>query len=143
MVRGEVNSHNFALPLSSSEGHSETMPMPLAQHQLSWVSRPKPMREVSFRIGESEFAFNPVVMLIAVALLWGVTGWTIGDPTAALDSLIAWRQAISLNFTWFFIGGKAIRFFFLIFVVYKFGHIKLGAKEDVPEYSGLCYFAVR
>lgn len=65
---------------------------------------------------------------------------TTADPDGALDTLIEWRQDISLYFSWFLLGSKALRLFFLLWIVYKFGHLRLG--DEKPEYSGFSYFAM-
>jgi choline-glycine betaine transporter len=65
-----------------------------------------------------------------------------GDPSGSLDLLKRLRGDITLYCTWFFIGGKAVRFFFLLYLVYRFGGIKLGKKDDKPEFSALSYFSV-
>jgi choline-glycine betaine transporter len=37
---------------------------------------------------------------------------------------------------------RPLSFFFLLFVSYKYGHIKLGRKDEEPEYSGITYFSM-
>ena len=38
--------------------------------------------------------------------------------------------------------SKPISFFFLLFITYKYGHIKFGKKHEEPEYSGITYFSM-
>jgi choline-glycine betaine transporter len=55
--------------------------------------------------------------------------------------LLEWRSSITLNFTWLFIGTRVVFFFFLLFIAYKFGHIKLAPTPDEePEFSTGSYF---
>jgi choline-glycine betaine transporter len=49
---------------------------------------------------------------------------------------------ISLNFTWLFIGSNAFFFFFLLWIGYQYGHIKLGRACDQPEFSILSYTCI-
>jgi choline/glycine/proline betaine transport protein len=44
-----------------------------------------------------------------------------------------------LHFTWLFIGTKAFLFFFIIYIYFKYGHIKLGHQKDEPEFTILTY----
>jgi choline-glycine betaine transporter len=39
-------------------------------------------------------------------------------------------------------GSKAIFFFYLIYVVFKYGHVKLGRQDEPPEFSTGAYFAM-
>lgn len=64
-------------------------------------------------------------------------------PTNALTTLVNWRGKVSLYFTWLFIGSKCAFFFFLLYIVFKFGHVKLGKKDEPPEFTTAAYFAVR
>ena len=51
------------------------------------------------------------------------------------------RSDVTLFFTWLFIGTRCIFLFFLIFVWYKFGHVKMSPHPDEkPEFSTLSYF---
>ena len=38
--------------------------------------------------------------------------------------------------------SKPISFFFLLILAFKFGHVKLGNKDEKPEYGGVTYFAM-
>jgi choline-glycine betaine transporter len=63
------------------------------------------------------------------------------DPEGSAADLTKWRSAITLYFTWLFIGTRCVFFFFLLFVAYKFGHIKLAPTPDEePELSTGSYF---
>jgi choline-glycine betaine transporter len=57
------------------------------------------------------------------------------DPDGSFASLLAWRLTLSESFTWLLQGSKAVFLFFLMFTVYKYGHIKLGRKRDKPEFA--------
>ena len=63
------------------------------------------------------------------------------DPDGASENLKGWRSDISLLFTWLFIGSRCVFFFFLLFVAYKFGHVKMAPDPDEPpEFSTGSYF---
>jgi choline-glycine betaine transporter len=56
--------------------------------------------------------------------------------------LLQWRTSLVDTFTWLILGSKAVFLFFLMFTVYKYGHIKLGRKGDKPEFATLTYFCM-
>jgi choline/glycine/proline betaine transport protein len=46
-------------------------------------------------------------------------------------------------FTWFYQGSKAVFPFFVLYIVYRYGHIHLGqSKDEKPEYTALTYFCM-
>jgi choline-glycine betaine transporter len=55
---------------------------------------------------------------------------------------VDWRADVTLYFSWLFMGSKAIFFFYLIYVVFKYGHVKLGRQDEPPEFSTGAYFAM-
>jgi choline/glycine/proline betaine transport protein len=57
-------------------------------------------------------------------------------------ALLALRISVTTIFTWFAQGSKAVFFVFLMYIGYKYGHVKLGGKRDKPEYSTLSYFSM-
>ena len=56
-----------------------------------------------------------------------------------MTTILNLRTMISLHFTWLFISGKAFFFFFLVYICYRYGHIKLGYPNDEPEFSLVTY----
>jgi choline-glycine betaine transporter len=50
-----------------------------------------------------------------------------------LATLVAGRQRVALYFTWFFQGGTAVFFLFLVYIVYRFGHVHLGRRQPKPR----------
>jgi choline/glycine/proline betaine transport protein len=56
--------------------------------------------------------------------------------------LDVWRSNVSLRFTWLFHGTKVLYFFFLLFILYKYGSIHLGRKSEQPEFSTPTYSAM-
>eukprot|EP00977_Amphora_coffeiformis_P023952 scaffold14782_cov174-Amphora_coffeaeformis.AAC.5 len=154
-----------------------------------------PVRELEVRFTgfKDPVSFNPVVSLIGVVCLWGLSIWCMGkstekrlqsacvcfvthraivssnralakdesvcypstppalschlltqtvDPEGSNSQLQEWRSGVTLNFTWLFIGTRCAFLFFLIFVAYKWGHIKLGHKDEPPEFDTGSYFAM-
>jgi hypothetical protein len=103
-----------------------------------------PVREFAIKLyGMNEkIAFNPVVSLIGIVILWGVSIWCMSDPEGSKDILIDWRTNVTRYFTWLFMGTKCGFFFFLIYITIKFGHIKLGRKDEEPEFSTGAYFSM-
>mmetsp|Transcript_21987 Transcript_21987/g.41665 ORF Transcript_21987/g.41665 Transcript_21987/m.41665 type:complete len:827 (+) Transcript_21987:185-2665(+) len=103
-----------------------------------------PVRELEVRFTgfKDPVSFNPVVSLIGVVCLWGLSIWCMVDPEGSNSQLQEWRSGVTLNFTWLFIGTRCAFLFFLIFVAYKWGHIKLGHKDEPPEFDTGSYFAM-
>lgn len=64
------------------------------------------------------------------------------DPEGSNEVLVDWRAKVGLNFSWLFIGSKAIFFYFLLFIAFRFGHIKLGRNDEKAEFSDGSYFAM-
>jgi choline/glycine/proline betaine transport protein len=62
------------------------------------------------------------------------------DPDGSNETLVEWRGKVTLYFTWLFIASRAIFFFFMVFVGVKYGHIKLGAQDEKPEFSTAAFF---
>jgi choline-glycine betaine transporter len=54
--------------------------------------------------------------------------------------LLAWKTYIASSFTWLFLGSKALFLFFILYTLYRYGHIHLGQKKDKPEFSSLTTF---
>jgi choline/glycine/proline betaine transport protein len=60
---------------------------------------------------------------------------SIGEPKGSTEQLKAWSDEITLNLSWLLQLSSALSFYFLLFLVYKFGHIKLGRPDEKPEFS--------
>lgn len=65
-----------------------------------------PMREFKFKIPglKGELLFNPVVSLIGLVPLWGLTAFCMVQPTEANALLGQWFTEVINAFTWFYIG---------------------------------------
>lgn len=61
---------------------------------------------------------------------------------AVTEKLQFWFSAITLKFTWMFHGSRALLFFFVLYITYRYGHIRLGGKNDKPVFSSLSYFCM-
>jgi choline-glycine betaine transporter len=64
------------------------------------------------------------------------------DPEGSFATLLAMEARVLDSFTWLINGSKAVFLFFLMYIVYKYGHIHLGRKNDKPEFTSLTYFAM-
>jgi hypothetical protein len=65
------------------------------------------------------------------------------DPEGSLATLSAWQSVVDGAFTWLYQGSKAVFLFFVLYIVYRYGHIHLGqSKDDKPEYTALAYFCM-
>lgn len=103
-----------------------------------------PLRETSFKLPffKDVISFNPAVSLIGLVPLWGLTGYCMSDPDSASAFLSDWFSAVIDMFTWFYIVANPVLTFFIVWVAYRYGHIKLGAKDAEPEFSNASYFAM-
>lgn len=64
-------------------------------------------------------------------------------PHDASKLLTAGRASITSMFTWMYVGAN--QFAIMIFILYtavRYGHIKLGTKQSLPEFSDVEYFAM-
>jgi len=61
------------------------------------------------------------------------------DPQGSNEVLVNWRGAVTLNFTWLFVGAKCAFFFFIVYIGFKYGSIKLGKPDEEPEFSTGAY----
>ncbi len=74
------------------------------------------------------------VLFIAVTLL-------VGDPMKAVFSGL--QGFISNNFGWFLVLAVNCYLFFMIFLAFsRFGSIRLGGKDAIPDFSRLSWFAM-
>jgi choline-glycine betaine transporter len=64
------------------------------------------------------------------------------DPAGSNALLVDWRASVTLYFTWLFIGCRAVFFFFIVFIGVKFSHVKLGQKDEEPEFSTAAFFSM-
>jgi choline-glycine betaine transporter len=97
-----------------------------------------PLRQVKF----GPISFNPAVSLIGLVPLWALAGYCINNPDDASSLLNTWFATVIDLFTWFYIVANPVLTFFICWVAYRYGHIKLGKKDDEPEFSNASYFAM-
>jgi choline-glycine betaine transporter len=64
------------------------------------------------------------------------------DPVGSNETLVDWRGKVTLYFTWLFIGCRALFFLFILVIGFKFSHVKLGHKDEKPEFSSAAYFTM-
>jgi len=89
------------------------------------------------------FDIHPPVFWPAavLALLFIIITLVVGDPMGEVFSFI--QNTISNNFGWFFILSVN---FYLVFMLYfafsKYGSIRLGGKDAVPDFGRLSWFAM-
>jgi choline-glycine betaine transporter len=64
------------------------------------------------------------------------------SPDDALAALQNAKSQTTYFFTWFFIVSRPLFIFFVLYVAYKYGHIKLGLQDSTSEFSNVTYFAM-
>jgi choline/glycine/proline betaine transport protein len=52
-----------------------------------------------------------------------------------LAMLVAWRTKISLYLSWFFQGTNALFFFYILYILYRFGHVHLGERQPKSRHK--------
>mmetsp|Transcript_20322 Transcript_20322/g.39118 ORF Transcript_20322/g.39118 Transcript_20322/m.39118 type:complete len:830 (-) Transcript_20322:178-2667(-) len=102
-----------------------------------------PMRETVISLGSGgELRFNWFVSLFGLAFLWGISIYCMVEPDKAKVTLDEWFAETIQYFTWFYIVGNPIMTFFIFWLAYRYGNIKLGHKDAEPEFSDMSYFAM-
>jgi choline/glycine/proline betaine transport protein len=64
------------------------------------------------------------------------------DPEGAFNTLLKGKTRVFESLTWIINGSRAVFLFFLLYTVYKYGHIHMGLKGDKPEFAALTYFSM-
>lgn len=121
--------------------------------------------KLSIRGFKEQVVLNPVVNGIGIVGLWGVVAWAQGmplrsttrmylfryiifltaslififidtvNPIGATATLSLWSSQIVLNLSWLLQFSCAYTFFFILYILYKYGHVHLGRKSEKPEFS--------
>jgi len=102
-----------------------------------------PTREmtVSLPFFKEDLRFNWLVSLLGLGVLWGIAIFCMTSPDANV-TLQEWYGTTIQYFTWFYILGNPVMTFFIFWVAYRYGHIKLGPPDAEPEFSDVSYFAM-
>lgn len=99
-----------------------------------------PMRFVSIPFCGKEIYLNPFTAFFGFAVLWGLAIWCMVDPDGALETLTAWQADVTDKFTWFYIVANPCFTFFVLWLVIRYGDVKLGKKDEEPEFDDSSYF---
>lgn len=128
-----VLSQDTTIGMSEDRTTRMTFPLPETRYKRTF-----PMRETTI----GPLKFNYLVSFIGFFVLWGISIYCIvvGEPAGAV--LRRWYDTTILYFTWFYIAGNPVMTFFIFWVAYRYGHIKLGPKDKEPEFSNVSYFAM-
>jgi len=131
------NPKEIEIQFGSKDADSDSIDFEKPPKQES-PSREFPLRQVTF----GPICFNPAVSLIGLVPLWVLAGYCINSPDNASNLLNQWFDTVIDLFTWFYIVANPVLTFFIVWVAYRYGHIKLGKKDDEPEFSNTTYFAM-
>lgn len=109
---------------------------------LHHVADKYPMRFSMIRIPWSgtELYLNSFTSFFGFAFLWGLSIWCMVQPTKANDKLTEWQAAVTEKFTWFYVVANPSFTFFVLWLTIRYGHIKLGKKDEEPEFDAPSYF---
>eukprot|EP00934_Nitzschia_sp_Nitz4_P002048 Nitzschia sp. Nitz4//scaffold80_size88189//71589//78338//NITZ4_005093-RA/size88189-processed-gene-0.64-mRNA-1//1//CDS//3329558648//2048//frame0 len=90
------------------------------------------IREVVIYLpGGSQIRFNPFASF-----------WCMIDPENANTTLVVWKGRISELFTWFYIGTNPAFMFFVIWLAFRYGNVRLGPPDSKPDFDDVTYFAM-
>ena len=98
------------------------------------------MRAWVINFGGNEIYLNPFTSFFGFALLWGFSIWCMTDPDGSKAQLDDWKAAVTEKFTWFYISANPAFTFFVFWLAYRYGDIKLGKQNEEPEFDDLSYF---
>lgn len=101
------------------------------------MKRVFPIRETTL----GPLKFNWLVSIIGLGVLWGLSIFCMTAEGAGAQ-LNRWYANTVKYFTWFYIVGNPIMTFFILWIAYRYGNIKLGPKDAKPEFSDAAYFAM-
>jgi choline-glycine betaine transporter len=103
-----------------------------------------PMRTLEFQLFNAEHpvSFNPLTSMVGMGSLWGIAIWCMLSPESALETLGNAKTQVSFYFSWFYILSRPFFMFFVMYIGWKYGHIKLGPKDSKPEFSDVAYFSM-
>jgi len=140
------------------EEHQPELEVPFAQekpkegHQVECAEvggesespSPYPMRVTTVKLPliKDPISFNATVAFIALVVLWGLAIYCMASPDEASSTLGQWFDNVIDMFTWFYIVANPVLTFFVVWVAFRYGDIKLGAKDAEPEFSNASYFAM-
>jgi len=139
-VQGQADTNQ---PPRSSRHHDD-LEDPERRAEFDAESDSFPMRQVSIPLWSNNHAvFNPVTSIFGMAVLWGVAAWCMVDPDTANAELGRLKTETSHYFTWFYIATQPLFLFFIFFIAWRFGGVKLSPDpKEEPEFSAGAYFAM-
>jgi choline/glycine/proline betaine transport protein len=86
---------------------------------------------------------HPTVFLISAAIILLFIGVTIAVGEPIKEVFLTIQEAISTNMGWFFILAVNFFLFFMLYLAFsKYGEIRLGGQDALPEFSRLSWFAM-
>ena len=105
---------------------------------------PTPMKELVFNLplNMGVIRLNYISSLMGCCILWGLAIWCIVEPDGALARMSIWRYLVSDAFCFFLIGTRIFFLFFAVYVVVKYGDIKMGGPDAVPDFDDFSYYAM-
>lgn len=112
----------------------------LKEEQVSF--KPRPMEEVTRNWGILG-RLDPQVFIISAIIILGFVLWGAIDNQSLTRVSDVVMKYITGQWGWMYLVGVL---FFVLFSIYlalsKYGNIKLGDQQDVPEYSNFSWFAM-
>ena len=86
---------------------------------------------------------HPAVFLISALIILVFIGVTIAVGEPMKEVFLTVQDGISTNTGWFFILSVNFFLFFMLYLAFsKYGEIRLGGQEALPEFSRISWFAM-
>jgi len=124
-------------PMENTVGDKQPMIEEQDDAAVTTSKRKFPLRETTI----GPLKFNWLVSVIGIGVLWGIAIFCMSSENAGAE-LRRWYDTTILYFSWFYIVGNPIMTFFIFWVAYRYGNLKLGPKDAEPEFSNVAYFAM-
>jgi len=137
----EIDDNAPAVALRNDEASDESDDLKKTKGSvLAHKADDYPMRVASFPFFGNEINLNPFTSFFGFSILWALSIWCMAQPTKANDQLSDWTYGVTEKFTWFYIAANPAFTFFVIWLAIRYGDIKLGKKDEKPEFDDASYF---
>lgn len=103
---------------------------------------PRDIKEVTSQWGILG-RIDPVVFIVSAILTLGFVIWGVADTEGLSKVSNGILKYLIDSWGWMFMAGVLFFLFFVLYLAFsRYGKIKLGGKDDVPEYSTFSWFAM-
>lgn len=86
--------------------------------------------------------FNPVITFVSCAILWGFVIWAMIAQEDATEDTQETQEWVTDVWNWLYMSSQNVWIVVLLYLLVKYGSLKLGKDDDKPEFSNGAYFAM-